>query len=421
MVALRVGISCSVLFCLASSPKFGEKLSITFCLTSLIFPGYFLFHIIYARGLFPYMPWLACSMVVVVLCFFYITAALVIRGRLFFERSSVFITALVFFCILSIFSVSMLNHIFNPSEYIVGAGLSWSMMVVLGLVSMFFLGLIYKGGQSSSLAILAVFLQLSMVVASVALHDPLYGTVHLASYSAAWVDKSKLATYQGLAMSLFYFTLLTMPFIRAPFIRFLTLVLCAFGLYFIGARTEMVFVLICFALFLMCRVGVVGNFFLAGTVVLAFMIPVFFDMGPFEVSDRYSVSQEDASYLERSLFFRGGINSILESPIMGDYLGQVRDYGSQGAYIHNLLSVWQQYGLAAFLSYSFLCLVSILVVMVNWSSIKSCPELELLLYLSVTTFVAVLFAKSIAWPMPGLSWGIACKVISKKNVMSSFK
>jgi hypothetical protein len=61
------------------------------------------------------------------------------------------------------------------------------------------------------------------------------------------------------------------------------------------------------------------------------------------------------SWIGRSKAFWSGIAGIQQSPFWGDYAGQFRD-GANGAYIHNLLSAWRQYGIVAFLIYAGLCI-----------------------------------------------------------------
>lgn len=389
----------------------------SFFLVTLLFPGYFFFHIFHAVGLLPYVPWLSLSMMVIVIFFSYTAVWAAIQKKINFERCSVLIGALVLFCAASMFSVTLLNHVFNEDKYVVETGITWSLAVILGLISMFFLGVLYRPVQSVGLGLIALLLLFLMVVASIILYDPLYRSVNLASYSAPWVDKGKFATYQGLAMSLLYFSLLIMPGFNNQLARLLVLVLCVFALYFVGARTEMVLALLCLFFFFVFRIGFFKTLILASLAVVVIVFVVAFGVFTFEVSGRYVVGAEDASFRERLVLLDSGINAILGSPVLGDYLGQVRDYSEQGAYIHNFLSVWQQYGLQAFLAYVFLCLISFYIALRDYSVIGDSPILELLFYLSMTSVVGVVFAKSVAWPMPALAWGVACSLASKRRLM----
>lgn len=57
---------------------------------------------------------------------------------------------------------------------------------------------------------------------------------------------------------------------------------------------------------------------------------------------------EDSSLNSRADQFNAGLKALSQNWILGDYAGQVRDFGDFGAYLHNILSYWRQFGLVAF-------------------------------------------------------------------------
>jgi O-antigen ligase len=61
----------------------------------------------------------------------------------------------------------------------------------------------------------------------------------------------------------------------------------------------------------------------------------------------------DSSARERNILFEEGISAIKQNWFIGDYVGQLR-YGSLGAYIHNYLSLWRQFGFIPFFSFIIL-------------------------------------------------------------------
>lgn len=113
------------------------------------------------------------------------------------------------------------------------------------------------------------------------------------------------------------------------------------------------------------------------------------------------------SWGERSKFLATGIDDIQRSPIWGDYAGQIRDHGFSGAYIHNALSAWRQYGFFAFVLYVGLC-----VVPPVWAGIRllrtrdTAPEWLLAAMVGGYCAVLAIGAKAIFWPMPSLAWGL---------------
>lgn len=61
------------------------------------------------------------------------------------------------------------------------------------------------------------------------------------------------------------------------------------------------------------------------------------------------VTGEDSSLNSRADQFAAGRNALFDHWLLGDYAGQVRDFGDFGAYLHNILSYWRQFGLFAFM------------------------------------------------------------------------
>lgn len=61
------------------------------------------------------------------------------------------------------------------------------------------------------------------------------------------------------------------------------------------------------------------------------------------------ISGEDSSLNSRMFQFDVGLTSLADHWFLGDYGGQIRDFGDFGAYLHNILSYWSQFGLIPFL------------------------------------------------------------------------
>lgn len=113
---------------------------------------------------------------------------------------------------------------------------------------------------------------------------------------------------------------------------------------------------------------------------------------------------------------RTGWNGIVASPIVGDYAGQVRDHGQFGMYVHNILSAWQQFGIAGFLLYAGLSLGA-----VGYSACRIVAENDDSFLMIATLLVAVysvgliFLTKSVFWPMPALAWGMAAARYSTRH------
>lgn len=139
------------------------------------------------------------------------------------------------------------------------------------------------------------------------------------------------------------------------------------------------------------------------------------------LADRYSfMSAQDASLSERSRLLEKGLQGIINDPIVGDYLGQVRDFEGVGYYIHNALSMWQAFGLFPFLMYVTLLILSLFTSLTLFLNGKKTGLNESLFYISFICIVAVIASKSITWAIPALAWGMAFKAIGTSNKRTDF-
>lgn len=127
--------------------------------------------------------------------------------------------------------------------------------------------------------------------------------------------------------------------------------------------------------------------------------------------------EESGSFQQRREMLANGWGDIVSAPITGVYAGQVISGGRFGAYIHNALSAWHNYGLAAFVLYAALSGAAL------WTSFRAVAlrevnskEWQFAFYTSVFVVVSIIAAKSVYWPLPALAWGLvaARSYISRK-------
>lgn len=122
---------------------------------------------------------------------------------------------------------------------------------------------------------------------------------------------------------------------------------------------------------------------------------------------------ESKSWSERGKFLTGGVDDIMRSPVVGDYAGQVRDFGFFGAYIHNALSAWRQYGFVAFLLYVGLSVSAFAGA--GWHVVwrrETDPGWLAAAMISGFSLLLILGAKSVYWPMPALGWGMTTAMLA---------
>ena len=121
--------------------------------------------------------------------------------------------------------------------------------------------------------------------------------------------------------------------------------------------------------------------------------------------------------------FNQAMETIKESPVLGDFAGQVRRHDSTGAYAHNALSAWRQFGVVGFvlyLSLSFISLaLSIRLVRQRQNQEADLPRIAATL--SLFTLILMLGAKSVFWVFPALAWGLTVACYRYKTIATPTK
>lgn len=85
---------------------------------------------------------------------------------------------------------------------------------------------------------------------------------------------------------------------------------------------------------------------------------------------KYIFTGEDNSMSDRAILFQKGLLAIKEYWFIGDFMGDVRDNGHTGGYIHNGLSLWRQYGIIPFILLLLLLLGSYLKMLILFFKAK---------------------------------------------------
>ncbi|MHB9798220.1 O-antigen ligase family protein [Pseudomonas sp. MT3] len=115
---------------------------------------------------------------------------------------------------------------------------------------------------------------------------------------------------------------------------------------------------------------------------------------------------DDASFLERKLFWTRGLEHISNNPLLGGYDQIVLDFNDHGAYIHNILSYWQVYGILGFLLFLTI-FVAFPFFRLRLFSIRRYSQLEtvaltLYLYFSFQLIFARSYTYMYCWLLVGI-------------------
>lgn len=394
--------------------RFGT--SITAVSFLLLFPGFFLYHFSASAGLVPRFlgGWFG-PISVGVLGAFSMLLILVpwhLRGRslLFFASFLILVsTVLGWLAAHDILGTVSQGHRVVQQQVLA--------LAVLWL-SLFMMGLYWP--EDSSLFTGALVLGFLLIILVTLLNtNPESFLFNLAYADTA---RENVTTYQGFARSL-AITAIVLLSSRAGSRLLLpaTFATCV-TLFVIGARSELYGFLVVSPIIawfgyesrqrltvLVAAAGVVAT-----TALVATNWSALTDTRPLQVLGGL---QEIGSFQQRQLFMLAGLQDIGANPLTGSYAGHWQHFGSSGAYIHNILSAWRQYGVGIFLLYSGLTISSSAVALRNLLKTKTSSEIwRIALVYNVFATVLVVASKPVFWPFPALGWGLVASGLLRSRV-----
>lgn len=373
------------------------------------FPGYFFYHVLKSTVQVPYVGWFS---VVLLLCVIYYLSRSVVRLVLQQnQRISILVTAPFILLIFSMIASTMFNQLLNSQNYITVEGTLANVEVIVWMIALFQIGLYLSLPEDGRVGRWLGLLLISFIVCAIYFFDPSAGVMVMPILPG---DNSEAANYQGMARSVICTAFVLLPFIKNLGFRLLLMMLTVCTLYFIGSRTEIILFLIIVPVFLVVHFRLRGAYLLLVGVIFVLVGLLFSGVDVFGRLQSYVSG--DASLNERSILLRTGMEGIMSRAILGDYLGQVRDFGATGFYMHNALSMWQQHGLLAFILFIYLCVASLVMALMLVANGRIGPYSDALLGLSITCLVGVLTTKAIFWPIPALAWGLAANVVGRRRM-----
>ena len=222
-----------------------------------------------------------------------------------------------------------------------------------------------------------------------------------------------IATYQFYARLYAPLSILVISIMSSFFKKLLPIILSIFCMVFIGARTEMLLMILVFPLYYFImnfartsKILIMISFFVIS---IGFVV-VFSDdfIGYISLNSRLSTLVElssDGSLNERDKALQFSIGEIIESPFFGNY-GSYTSYGGLGYYPHNILSAWNNYGILGFSQYLILfCMFLFKTFRISLSrriNNYSRAGIAMLIF----SFIALFVAKECTYPILGFGIGL---------------
>lgn len=234
------------------------------------------------------------------------------------------------------------------------------------------------------------------------------------TYLADATDPERVASYQGMARSVFCTAVLVIAYMRPLVGKVLIVLVTTMLLFAIGARSEFVGVLIVMGLIVLQRgISAIGITILALSGLIAIIQADLSPLADHRVLRLFHLGA-DTSYAGRQAMLSDGWRALQDGFVLGDYGGQVGLTGQVGAYMHNLLSAWRQFGIVGFLTYGWL---QVYCAIVAWNCYRRhrSREAEAAVFFTWISLVLSLATKSVFWFVPALGWGLVLGLLQAEE------
>ncbi|WP_180023415.1 hypothetical protein [Acinetobacter sp. YH1901134] len=222
------------------------------------------------------------------------------------------------------------------------------------------------------------------------------------------VDETNLSGYQAIARNFLIISLFTYSFTQNKYIQILLLGLCAFAIFSIGARSEMVaFILSLITLNLILIFRNKANFITSIVIISIFIFGFMFFNSQFSDSRQLEIFdlQQSSSWSVRQQLQENAIQTISNNWFWGDF-GSHANGDNVGNYSHNVLSAYVNFGLIFFVTYLILNFLFLAISFFKLLSNKNSQVWIFSFLMCFVSFFLVITTKPVFWPVPFFAWGL---------------
>lgn len=380
----------------------GVVRAISLSLFFLLFPGFYFYHQALAAGLIPaylggfFSPICALALVVYMPFYRYFLSSFSCAPEYF----SVFLL-FIFWCTF----LAFLAYSHVPRDYMASALYQYANTLLIWVVLMLLgMSITFEGKWFRYMLILSGVVMSTMLVLYVAT------TGSLQYYALKIHDVEEgVATYQGFARSACILSFAILAVSRKLSHKLVVSFLSIFVLFVLSARSEFVaYVVSVLALFALTSRSNKGQaiVFMFFVVLLSVAGAVFYDVLSATRQAGLIDLSKDSSWSARSELLSDAIDRINASPVMGQFGRHFELIGS-GGYAHNMLSVWDSFGLIGFILFFILNVFPLYDSTRRIFIIGKIDSFIVFYFLvSFSCIFLLLLAKPYYWPIPALGWGL---------------
>jgi hypothetical protein len=237
---------------------------------------------------------------------------------------------------------------------------------------------------------------------------------------AAQDDDSQFSTYQAIGRSLLVSSVLVASFCRTNGRRVAVLALGCITLLLVGSRSDF-FSLAILTFLLTVRVLYRNRGNLFGVGGAAALIAGGFAIWPLFLSTRNAEIldlSQSSSWQSRVELQVAALDVIRHNPILGDFGYYLRD-GGAGAYSHNALSAWTNFGVLGFALFMGVLLYMSGISALRWVDRGENSRWFVAFNLNLAALVQAIVASPVFAVLPGLAWGMTLNALRQDAAASS--
>lgn len=232
-----------------------------------------------------------------------------------------------------------------------------------------------------------------------------------------FLDERKMGLY--LVLSDFFAVVSIVAFcsVRQNNFKILIAMLSAVALFYLNSRASLYVLLLVYIFYFSCLRLTSAIKYGTGFVVALIVVVFLFGGDAIESNERMGFilgrMSDDGSLLSRIDQFDLGFRHIIDNPFFGYYGGVVQDMGVVGAYIHNALSYWQQFGVLVFILFIVMLLKNYIFfvrLFIENKTLLSRPDCQFVLTGGLFSILMIAFARSYTWYFVWLYIGYASMV-----------
>ncbi|QTP58977.1 hypothetical protein HNO53_09835 [Billgrantia antri] len=373
----------------------------------VLFPGFILYHTLVAMGM---MPAVLGGLFGVVSVLMFIVYCALLPSQLFVLSSATRGYALVtlsFFVYVLLWSA--VNYGLTGGSVMQAALVQTVETLVLWLV-LFLLG--YRVPLDSPRLTRAFWIAFVLIAGYLALHVATTGQWMFFARRMIEVEAEvgdSVSTYQGYARSALVLLVFLIAVSERAVVRAALIVVGAFVMFVLGARSELYAFLALSALLLMLWAGMSVKYMLTLLavvgVLMALVVSQFEALSGSRQLQIFDLSGT-SSWLARQNLGQRAVEQILSSPVLGRFGGHIASAEVTGGYAHSMLSAWVNYGLLGFTLYVGLTLSAFAAAAYRLLFLGDRGAGWVFAFsLNFVCLLLMVLAKPVFWPLPALGWG----------------